>query len=367
MRNKERKNRADYVLAIIIFALVMFGLIAIYSVSKYYSLQITDGSTDKYYLNKQLISLLLGLVAWAVFQNIDYKYWEKNSKNMIYVTLGLLVLPFLFGGSRWVGYGWAVFQPAELAKLTMIFYLAGFFAKKEKENLIHKSSAHFFAVIAIIAGLMLIQKDLGTLSVFVGISGIMFLMAGAQYIHLLYGGGLAGFLLWLAIKIEPYRMHRLTAFINPENDTLGTGYHIRNALIAVGSGGMLGLGFGQSKQKYLYLPEAHTDSIFAIISEELGFLRTSIVIVAFCLVALRGYKIAKNSPDTFAKLTAVGITSWLVWQAFVNIGAMLSIVPLTGIPLPFISYGGTSLIILLAATGVLLNISKYSTIHEAKK
>jgi len=367
MFKKERKNRPDYFLAIIIFALVMFGLIVIYSVSKYYSLQITDGVTDKYYLNKQLISLLLGLVAWAIFQNIDYRHWQKNSKYMFYATFGLLLLPLLFGGSRWIGFGWAVFQPAELAKLTMIFYLAGYFADRENAREIQKSSMKFFVFVGAIALLMLVQKDLGTLSVFVGISGIMFLMAGAPYLHLFYGGGLAGFLLWLSIKIEPYRMHRLTAFLNPGEDTLGTGYHIRNALIAIGSGGVLGLGFGQSKQKYLYLPEAHTDSIFAIIAEELGFLRTSVIIIAFCLVALRGYKIAKNAPDTFSKLTAVGITSWLVWQAFVNIGAMLSIVPLTGIPLPFISYGGSSLIILLAATGVLLNISKYSTLYEKAK
>lgn len=363
-RSKKHTNRADYILAIIIFSLIMIGMIMIYSVSKYYSLQITNGATDKYYLGKQLISVAIGLVVWIVAQNIDYRFWQKNARFMLYITIGLLLLPFLFGGSRWIGIGAFSFQPAEWAKLSMIFYLAAYFSNREQSREKKSLSVPFFVFVGVIALLMLVQKDLGTLSVFVGIAGAMFVMAGAPLVHLAYGGVFSSVLLWIAIKMEPYRMHRLTAFLNPGNDLLGTGYHIRNALIAVGSGGFFGLGFGQSKQKFLYLPEAHTDSIFAIIAEELGFLRTSVVVILFCLVALRGYKIAKNAPDTFSKLTAVGITTWLFWQAFVNIGAMLSIVPLTGIPLPFISYGGTSLIILLAATGVLLNISKYANEKE---
>jgi cell division protein FtsW len=162
-------------------------------------------------------------------------------------------------------------------------------------------------------------------------------------------------------------MQRLLTFLNSDSHDLGAGYHIKNALIAIGSGGLWGLGFGQSKQKYLYLPEAHTDSIFAIICEELGTLRASLVIAAFCFLALRGFMIAKNTADPFGRMVAVAITVWLFLQMFVNIAAMFSMVPLTGIPLPFISYGGTSLVVLLTAIGVLINISKYQTINVAKK
>lgn len=363
--NSNRKSKPDYLLALAIFALTMFGLIAIFSVSKYYSMQITNNATDKYYLVKQLQWVGIGLVFWFVAQSIDYKYWQKNSKYMLFITIALLVLPLFFGhkegssAARWIGFGIFQFQPSELAKLTMIFYLSGWLSNKQEVNEINKSSFIFFLFVAIIAVIMLIQKDLGTLAVIVGIAGAMFIMSGVSMVQVFAAGGLSTFLLWLAIKIEPYRMSRFATFLNPEQDLLGTGYHIRNALIAIGSGGLWGLGFGQSKQKYLYLPEAHTDSIFAIIAEELGFLRTSAVVLLILFIAWRGYIIAKRAPDSFSRLVAVGITTWFIWQSFINIAAMLSMVPLTGVPLPFVSYGGTSLIILLASSGILINISKY--------
>jgi cell division protein FtsW len=211
----------------------------------------------------------------------------------------------------------------------------------------------------LIALVMLVQKDLGTLSIFVVISSVIFMIAGSSPVHLAAGGGMAGALLWLAIKLEPYRMQRVLTFLNPENNSLGSGYHIRNALIAIGSGGLFGLGFGQSRQKYLYLPEAHTNSIFAITAEELGFVRSVVIVVLFALIALRGYKIARHTGDPFGRLLATGITTWISVQAFVNIAAMLSMVPLTGVPLPFVSYGGSSLIFLLAGVGILTNISKF--------
>jgi len=371
MRNHSgvRKSRADYLLSILIFALVLFGLIAIYSVSKYYSLEVTDNTTDKYWLNRQLIFVGLGLVTLAVFQAIDYRVWEKYSKYTLWVTIGLLLLPIFVGFSegntaqRWVGFGTATFQPAEMAKITLIIYLASWFSKK-KESDSDRLTWPFFMVMIAIALLMLIQKDLGTLAVMLGISAAMFFMSGVSYTSLFLGGGLGALLLYLAIKIEPYRLERLTSFLNPNADVMGSGYQIRNALIAIGSGGLFGLGFGQSRQKYLYLPEAHTDAIFAIVAEELGFLRSSLIILAFGYIALKGYKIARNAPDKFSSLMAVGITTWFFWQAFINIGAMLSILPLTGVPLPFISYGGSSLLFLLAATGILINISKHANYEK---
>ena len=361
-----RQKRADWVLAIAIFALVLFGLVAIYSVSKYYSLQITDSETDKYYLMRQVLWVGVGLVAWVIMQMIDYKFWQKNTKFMLYFTLILLIIPLFFGdshgssASRWIGIGTYSFQPAELAKLTFTMYLAGWLSQRVDNKQINKSAINFFAAMFGLAILMLLQKDLGTLGIFIGIAGVMYFISEAPLRHIASGGALATILVWIAIKLEPYRLQRLTTFLNPEGDLLGGGYHIQNALIAIGSGGLFGLGFGQSKQKYLYVPEAHTDSIFAIISEELGLLRSSLIIVIIAIIAARGYRISKNAPDTYARLLAVGITTWFVWQSFVNIAAMLAMIPMTGVPLPFISYGGSSLIFLLAATGVLLNISKYS-------
>jgi cell division protein FtsW len=371
--NKINKKHSDYVLSLLVFGLIAFGLIAIYSVSKYYSLEITGNVTDKRFLNKQISTVLLGLVVWVVFQAINYKYWAKYAGICFFITIFLLILPILlhpFGlasAGRWVHIGPANFQPAEFGKLTFLVYLAGWFARQgDNINKIKKMFWPFIGIVGFIAFLMLVQKDLGTLSIYSLIAAGIFIMAGAPIYQIVGAGGIAASLLWIAVKIEPYRMQRLLTFLNPGDDHLSAGYHIKNALIAIGSGGLWGLGFGQSRQKYLYLPEAHTDSIFAIISEELGFVRAALIIVVFTLIAMRGIKIMKNAPDTFARLLASGIIIWVFFQMFINIAAMFSLIPLTGIPLPFISYGGTSLVVLLAAIGILTNISKHQ-IAESRR
>lgn len=368
--NNFRKRHSDYWLSLVVFGLIVFGLIMIYSVSKYYSLEITNNQTDKYYLTRQFIAVIIGLFVWIVFQAIDYRFWQKHANKMLFITIGLLFLPLIlapFGlgyGGRWINLGIFPFQPAEVAKLTFIFYLAGWFSKQgESLEKTHEKFWPFVIVIGIIALLMLVQKDLGTLVIFVLIGAGIFAIAGASAFQLILGGGMAVFLMWLAVKIEPYRMERFLTFLNPEKNNLSSGYHIQNALIAIGSGGLWGLGFGQSKQKYLYLPEAHTDSIFAIICEELGLLRAFLVIAVFVFITLRGLKIAKNAPDIFSRLVAFGVTIWFFSQMLINIGAMLSLIPLTGITLPFISYGGSSLIVLLAGVGVLNNIAKYQVVN----
>lgn len=365
MNPSSRKHHQDYWLSLAIFALIAIGLVMIYSVSKYYSLQITDEKTDKYYLIRQLRWVGLGVVAWIAFQSIDYRFWRKKSSLMLVLTAILLFLPFLpFGhgggaGERWFGWGIFVFQPSEVAKLTLIMYLAALLSNKGEDlNAVKKNFFPFAVVVLAVSFLMLLQKDLGSLVVMLAISAAVFVVSGAPLSQIGLGGAGLAALGWLAVKIEPYRMQRFLTFLNPEQETLGASYHIRNALIAIGSGGLWGLGFGQSKQKYLYLPEAHTDSIFAIICEELGFIRAPIILIIFAFIGVRGYRIALRAPDTFSRLVATGITTWLIAQMLVNIGAMLSLLPLTGVPLPFISYGGSSLIILLAAVGVLVNISK---------
>jgi cell division protein FtsW len=373
MINKLRKQRSDYWLSLLVFGLIAFGLIAIYSVSKYYSLEITNNASDKYFLTKQLVAVLLGLAVWVIFQAINYKVWYKYAGFLFFVTIFLLILPVIlhaFGGGsagRWVNLGFRSFQPAEFGKLAFLIYLSGWFAKQgDSIDKIKKMFWPFIGIVGFIALLLLAQKDLGTLSIYVLIAAGIFIMAGAPFYQILSAVGLGGIVLWLAIKIEPYRMQRLLTFLNPNSDALTSGYQIKNALIAIGSGGIWGLGFGQSKQKYLYLPEAHTDSIFAIIGEELGLIRAGLIIFVFTLVVLRGLKVVKNAPDTFARLLSAGIIIWIFFQMFVNIAAMLALVPLTGIPLPFISYGGTSLVTLLAAVGILTNISKYQ-IAESRR
>lgn len=361
-----KTQKPDYTLALMIFGLIVFGLIMLSSASSVLSFQ-RFGRSDVY-LIRQIISLVIGVFVWIIFQSIDYRVFRKIASLLLFITLGLLILVFVpyighswRGVSRWIGIGSFVFQPAEISKLTLILYLAAWFEKMGKDVADFKKGFLKVAFLLIVLAILLIkQPDLGTLTILTGITVVMYFLGGAAISHLSLGIVLAFLMLCLLVKFAPYRMNRVVAYLNPEKDPLGIAYHVRNALIAIGSGGLFGLGFGQSHQKHLFLPEAHTDSIFAIICEELGFLRASLVIVVFAILAYRGYKIAQKAPDTFGKLVAAGITTWFVLQAFINIAGITGLLPFTGVPLPFISYGGTSLVISLAGVGILLNISKYA-------
>ncbi len=253
-------------------------------------------------------------------------------------------------------------QPTEVLKLTIILYLACWLEKKGKGV---RDFAYgflpFIVMISIIAFLIIKQPDIGTMFIISLTAGIMFFVAGANLFQLSLVSAFGIGVLWLLIKNAPYRMARLSVLLDPSKDPGGIGYHVTQALLAIGSGGWWGRGFNQSRQKYLYLPEPIGDSIFAIIAEELGFLRTLLIIIIFMILIYRGFKIAKYAPDVFGRLIAIGITSWIAFQALINISAMTMILPLTGIPLPFISYGGSSLVTLFAAIGILLNISKQTT------
>ncbi|KKQ74552.1 MAG: Stage V sporulation protein E [Berkelbacteria bacterium GW2011_GWB1_38_5] len=361
-----KKEKPDYLLALIVVLLCFFGIVMISSASIVMSQE--HFGNNYYYVTHQIISLIIGLILMIGAYFVDYRIWRKNSLILFLATLLLLIAVFIpgigkeFGGAhRWIGIGPILFQPSELIKLTFIIYLASWLEKKGDS--IKNFSLGFvpFLVLMVTLGFLIMnQPDLGTLSVILFTAVITFFIAGARLSHLALGGIIAAAIIGILIKTASYRFQRLLVFLNPREQTLGAAYHINQALIAVGSGGMWGLGFGQSKQKYLYLPQAHTDSIFAIIAEELGFIRSSIVIAAFVFLGIRGYKIAKLAPDAFSRNLAAGITTWFLIQAFINIAAMLNLVPLTGIPLPFISFGGSSLIFSLLAVGILLNISKYS-------
>jgi len=363
---RERISKPDYILALIVFLLSLFGLVMIYSASSVIAQE--NFGSSYYFALHQLRPLIIGLLLMIGVYFVDYRLWRKIALPLYLANIVLLLAVFLpgigrsFGGAhRWVGIGSFIFQPSELIKLTFLIYFASWLERKGGDVRHFASGFVPFIILMIVLGILIMgQPDLGTLSVIVTTAVIIYFISGARYKHIAITIAGAIALLLILIKVEPYRMQRFLVFLNPSGQTLGAAYHINQALLAIGSGGLWGLGFGQSKQKYLYLPQAHTDSIFAIIAEELGFIRVSLVLAAYVFIAWRGFKIAREAPDNFAKYLATGITTWITVQALINIGAMLNIVPLTGIPLPFISYGGSSLIINLASIGILLNISKYS-------
>lgn len=359
-----KTGRMDYWLLFFVFILCVFGLMMIYSASAVLSFE--QYGVNNFFFKKQLTSFIIGFIVLIIASQIDYRFWQKYAFWFLVTAVALLVSVFILspeiaGAQRWLHIGSISFQPSEIAKFSFIIYLAAWLAKR-KEHIqdFRYSFVPFAIILGLISFLIIKQPDMGTMTVIVAIAVTMFFVSGASIWHLAVGGAALFGMFLLLIKMSPYRMQRLMVFLNPTAEKLGAGYHINQALLAIGSGGLFGLGFGQSKQKFLYLPEPHTDSIFAIITEELGFLRAILVFVVFTIIVLRGFKIAKNAPDDFAKYLAVGITAWIVIQFLINIGAMLGILPLTGVTLPFVSYGGSSLIMLLAGVGILLNISKHS-------
>lgn len=364
------ERKPDKVLLFTIFSLIVFGLMMIASAGIIYSQ--TRFGDQYYFFRRQLFwGILPGMISFYFLQRIDYHFWKKTAVIFFLVSLVLLVLVFVpslgiktYGASRWLQLGPLSFQPSEMLKLSIIFYLALWLERKGARSTkdFFEGLMPFLVVLGIVGFLVIKQPDLGTLGVIVSVSLAIFFAAGAKVSHLL-AIIMAGFLALLAlIKIEPYRFNRFLAFMDPKIDPQGIGYHINQALIAIGSGGIFGIGLGHSRQKFNYLPEPAGDSIFAIIGEELGMIGILVLISLFVVLAMRGFRIAKNAPDDFGKLTAVGITSWIIFQALINICSITAMIPLTGVPLPFISYGGTSIVFLLSASGILLNISKQSKI-----
>lgn len=359
---RARRKKSDYLLSLTVFALVIFGVVMISSASVVLSYD--KFSVNNYYLIRHIMSAALGTVALIVFSMIDFRFWKKVSSLIMLSSLTLLFLVFIFGfqsggAQRWLHLGFTTIQPTEFAKLAYVIYLASWLdGRKEKIKDFQYGFIPFVVMTGFIGVLILLQPDFGTATVILSTAAFMFVAAGASMEQIMLGGSLAALLGWFLVKSSAYRFARLTVFLNPSADAQGIGYHINQALLAIGSGGVMGLGFGMSRQKYHYLPEPMGDSIFAIISEELGFVRTLLVLFLFLVLIVRGYSIARKSTDNFAKYVAFGITSWLAIQTTINIAAMLSLVPLTGVPLPFLSYGGSALVTSMAAVGILLNISK---------
>jgi cell division protein FtsW len=360
-------DRPDYVLLGVVLALCLFGLLMLYDASVVVA---TNQFNDKFhFVTQQLIGLVIGIIGLLITSKIDYHFWKKLAPIMLLGGLVLLLAVFIpgfgvevLGAKRWVQFGTSAlrFQPSYLLCFALIAYLASWLEKDKTERWSFSVSIIPFGILM---GLVLfivavLQKDLGSTSILAFTSVIMYFLAGAPLWQV---GGIISSGLAAAgglILLEPYRIGRIMSFVNKDSDSLGSGYHITQALIALGAGGWLGLGVGQSRQKYSYLPETQTDSIFAVLGEEMGFVGSMVLVVVFLYLLWRGLKIARHAPDTFGRLLAGGIMSLIGIQVFVNLFAIAAIIPLTGIPLPFISSGGTSLIVLLCSVGIVLNISK---------
>lgn len=368
IKSRNKKNKSDHILSLIVFILVIFGLIMISSASVVLSYD--KFGNNNYFLIKQIFSAFVGTVLFIIFYAIDYRKLKKISLLALVFVIFLLMLVFLIGFShggakRWLSFGSLFIQPTEIAKLVYILYLAAWLENRREKIRDFKYGLLPFGVItAFIGALIMLQPDLGTATIIAVTAASMYIIAGAGWQQIAVMGLSGFFVLWLLVKSSSYRFARLMVFLNPSADSQGAGYHINQALMAIGSGGILGLGFGLSRQKYNYLPEPMGDSIFAIIAEEMGFVRILILLLLFIGLAYRGFRISRLAPDTFGRLVAFGITSWISLQAAINIAAMASLLPLTGVPLPFISYGGSSLISVMAGMGILLNISKNCTKGE---
>jgi cell division protein FtsW len=359
----KQNKKVDKKLLFITLLLASIGLLAVADAS---APQAINMFGDKFYLFKQqLIAAGVGILALFITSKINYKFWEKIATPVFLFSLVLLLIVLFpqlgfkaLGARRWIDLGFFNFQPSEIIKLTLALFLAKVASKD-------KNVISYFLPLIIVAALIMLQPDLGTTLV-VSIIGLSQIFVSGVSLLYFAGALLVGFLGTLGlIMISPYRKERFLTFLQMEKDPLGASYHIRQILLGLGAGGIFGVGLGASRQKYLFLPEASTDSIFAVIAEELGLIGAVGIILLFAFFIYKGLKIALTAPDPFSKVLAVGITAWIGGQAFLNIASMVALVPLTGIPLPFISYGGSSLVTVLAACGILLNISRYST-HERK-
>lgn len=360
-----RQRKPDFILLGISAAFVISGILLLASVSASFSLEHT-GSTF-YFLNHQLtFGLLPGLILGFLIYMMPLKHLKRFSLPALLICIVLLALVFLpvlggpvKGAHRWLYLGPFSFQPSEFLKPAFVIYAAAWLAARtQQKHMKLQAFLPFFAVLGAIALLLILQPDISTLGI-IGITGVlMYFLSGTPLWHsaLLLGGGLAS--LVALVHLAPYRFNRLAVFLNPDLDPLGKGYQIKQALIGIGSGGLTGVGLGLSFQKFGVLPEPISDSVFAIVAEEIGFIGSILILLLFLAFAWRSFVVANRAQDPFARLAALGIASWITFQALFNIGSMTGLLPLAGIPLPFISYGGSALIAELIGIGLLLNISK---------
>lgn len=361
-----KRSTPDFILVILTLLLLTIGLIMVYSASAVWATYKFDDSF--FFAKRQLLFAGVGVIAMFFLMNVDYWTWRTWAKMLIIVCFFLLVAVLIPGigmernGSRsWIGVGAFSIQPSEFMKLAMIAFLAKFLSENQKKiTSFKKGLVPSLGLVFTAFGIIMLQPDLGTGTVMVGTCIVMIFVSGARVIHFVWLAllGVAGFV--GLVLSAPYRIKRITSFLDPWEDPLGSGFQIIQSLYAIGPGGLFGLGLGQSRQKFFYLPEPQTDFIFAILAEELGFIGGSFVILLFGLLLWRGVRIALGAPDLYGSFLAIGIITMVAIQVMINVGVVTGLMPVTGITLPFLSYGGSSLTLMLMAIGVLLNVSRYS-------
>lgn len=366
-----RKLQSDKWLFLATLALVCVSVVMVYSASAVTADQKFQQPT--YYFVRQTMWATLGLAVLSIVMRVDYRTYRNEP--FLWTLVGvvtLMLVAVLFsreikGSRRWFGVGGFGIQPSELAKMAAIFFTAALLERR-----MHRINELKFVLgpIGVIAGglavLILLEPDFGTAAALLGVVGVMVVGAGLSYRYIAMLCGVCAPLAYVVLMSADYRVTRLMAFVNPEADPLGAGYHIIQSKIAVGSGGLFGRGLMGGIQKLFYLPEAHTDSIFAVIAEELGLIGATFVLVCFAVIAWRGLRASIVAPDRFGAFLALGLTSMIVLQALVNLSVVLGMLPQKGIPLPLVSGGGSSLLVNLAAVGVLLNISQHAIAdHDA--
>jgi len=360
----------DRPLLLATLVLMGVGLVMVFSASAMMS-EARFGSAYLFF-RKQLLWDILGLFAMLGFMRVDYHRWQRWTRPLLIAAVSGLVLVLavgrvIKGARRWIHLGGVTFQPSELAKIALILWMASYLDR-------HQSQIKYFSkglwpallVLGLVCGLMVVEPDLGTPLMLGSVCVMMLFLAGVRLEHLL-GVGLATVVpLYFLLFHVAYRRRRLLAFLNPWGDSQGAGYQVTQSLMAFGSGGFLGKGLGASTLKLLYLPDPHTDFIFPIIGEELGFLGAIALVLLFIFWGLRGWQVARRAPDLFGQLLASGITAWMLLQAVINMGVSCGVLPTKGLPLPFVSFGGSSTFISLTAVGILLNISSQGRFEKMK-
>jgi cell division protein FtsW len=359
---EKRSGRGFLVLLAIVIVLNLVGLVMVLSASQVTALH--DYGSSWYYFIRQLMWVGIGLVAFVVTIQVDYRKWRRIAVPLLGVSLVLLVLVLVAGtevtGSQhWLGIGDLRIQPSELAKLALLVFAADLLARRSDQ--MHRTEITLRPILVILvlfAGLVLLQPNLGTTLIMTSIVLVLLFVAGTplRSVGSVVGLGLGGAVV-LAI-VAPYRRDRLLAFLDPWADPQNTGYQLIQSRVAIASGGLTGRGLGASRAKWEFLPFAHTDFIFAVISEELGLVGAALVLALFVAFGVFGISVALRAPDSFGMLLAAGVTAWIMVQAFVNIGAVLGVLPITGVPLPFVSFGGSSMLVTMVAAGLLLNVAR---------
>ncbi len=366
---KPRPHAPDYGLVTVTLALLCIGIVMVYSASLVVGY--AQYGDQAYFFQRQLLWCGAGVVIMFLFMRLPYQWWRRFSVPLMFLSVAMLVAVLVpgvgsatLGATRWIRIGGInIGQPSELCKVTLAIYMADWLAAKgERVREFRYGLLPFLVVLLLITGLVMKQPDMGTALVIIATAVTIFFVSGANLMQLIPLGGLGALgLVGLAMG-SGYRSGRLSTFMNPWSDPTGSGYHVIQSLIAIGSGGIQGLGLGDSRQKFPgLLPFPYTDSIFAVIGEELGLVGCSVVLILFLLLAYRGLRTAQRSADSFAGLLAIGISCQMALQAFLNIAVVTSTVPFTGITLPFVSYGGSSMLVSFAAMGILLNITRYTT------